>query len=64
MKTGSNKKATTQNNSKMSRLENFVRQNRPMFDSEEPSPDLWRGIEARLPAKNRRKCMRCGFVRR
>lgn len=34
-------------------LENFVGQNRNLFDDAEPSPGLWDGIESRLPQKSR-----------
>lgn len=36
------------NSESMEKLEEFVRRNRPEFDSHEPRPDLWQGIEMRL----------------
>jgi hypothetical protein len=35
-------------------LEQFIRKNRAAFDTEEPAPDLWKGIEENLAKPQRR----------
>jgi hypothetical protein len=39
----------------MKKLEDFMRDNRDDFDSELPSPDLWKGIESKLVKKDKGK---------
>jgi len=35
-------------------IEKFISKNRAQFDNEEPSPDLWKSVEEKLPAQPKR----------